>query len=100
MEYVAKEILKQSADTVDKKVGAALLEVFANFARVKGCDQDTADDPFDGMHNALVAHLDHSARMCVEKGWKDHIDKYLNADAHEEAFHQIKLFAAENRNVH
>eukprot|EP00959_Pyramimonas_sp_CCMP1952_P420962 8818421-Pyramimonas_sp.AAC.1 len=42
--YVAKEILKQSADTVDKKVGNALLGVFASFARVKGYEQDTADD--------------------------------------------------------
>eukprot|EP00959_Pyramimonas_sp_CCMP1952_P002855 59007-Pyramimonas_sp.AAC.1 len=38
--------------------------------------------------------------MCVEKGWKDHVEKYLNADAHEEVFHQIKLFLAEHRNVH
>ncbi|CAK0808099.1 unnamed protein product, partial [Prorocentrum cordatum] len=99
LEKAIADLLGTTADSVDVKVGEALVELYSKFARVKGFEPDTADDPCGSKYGDLINHVDHASRCRVEGSFRKIIEKYnTGANCHQVAT-EIKAFVEENKGM-
>ncbi|CAK0883095.1 unnamed protein product [Prorocentrum cordatum] len=99
LEKATADLLGMTADSVDVKVGEALVELYSKFARVKGFEPDTADDPCGSKCGDLINDVDHASRCRVEGSFRKIIEKYnTGANCHQVAT-EIKAFVEENKGM-